>query len=79
MDAQKIQALIEARIPDAQVAVSGGEGKFEATVVSPSFAGMAPVKRHQMVYGAVRDRIADGSLHALSIRPVTPDEQTEAS
>ncbi len=79
MDAQQIQTLIETCIPDAQVAVSGNEGKFEATVVSPSFAGVAPVKRHQMVYGAVRAHIADGSLHALSIRPVTPDEHAAAS
>lgn len=79
MDAQQIQALIEACIPDARVAVSGGDGKFEATVVSPAFAGVPPVKRHQMVYGAVRAQIADGSLHALTIRPVTPDEHAAAS
>ena len=78
MDAQQIENLIRAGIPDAEVAVSGGEGKFEATVVSPAFEGLAAVKRHQLVYATVREQIADGSLHALTIRPFTPEEAGQA-
>lgn len=74
MDAQQIEKLIQAGIPDSEVAVSGGEGKFEATVVSPAFEGLIPVKRHRLVYATVREQLADGSLHALSIRAFTPDE-----
>lgn len=74
MDVQQIENLIRAGIPDAEVAVSGGEGKFEATVVSNAFEGLMPVKRHQLVYATVREQIADGSLHALTIRPLTPEE-----
>ena len=74
MDAQQIENLIQAGIPDAEVTVSGGEGKFEATVVSNAFEGLMPVKRHQLVYATVREQIADGSLHALTIRPLTPKE-----
>ena len=74
MDTQQIENLIQAGIPDAKVTVSGGEGKFEATVVSNVFEGLMPVKRHQLVYATVREQIADGSLHALTIRPLTPEE-----
>lgn len=74
MDAQQIENLIRAGIPDAEVTVSGGEGKFETTVVSNAFEGLMPVKRHQLVYATVREQIADGSLHALTIRPLTPEE-----
>ena len=74
MDAQQIENLIQAGIPDAEVTVNGGEGKFEATVVSNAFEGLMPVKRHQLVYATVREQIADGSLHALTIRPLTPEE-----
>lgn len=74
MDAQQIENLIQAGIPDAEVTVSGGDGKFEATVVSNAFEGLMPVKRHQLVYATVREQIADGSLHALTIRPLTPEE-----
>ena len=74
MDAQQIENLIQTGIPNAEVTVSGGEGKFEATVVSNAFEGLMPVKRHQLVYATVREQIADGSLHALTIRPLTPEE-----
>lgn len=78
MDAQQIENLIQAGMPDAEVNVSGGEGKFEATVVSDAFEGLMPVKRHQLVYATVREQIADGSLHALTIRPLTPEESEKA-
>ena len=79
MDTQQIENLIQAGIPDAEVTVSGGEGKFEATVISNAFEGLIPVKRHQLVYATVREQIADGSLHALTIRPFTPDEHEKPS
>lgn len=78
MDAQRVENLIKASMPDAEVTVSGGEGKFEATVVSDAFEGLMPVKRHQLVYATVREQIADGSLHALSIRPLTSDEHEKS-
>ncbi len=79
MDVQQIENLIQAGIPDADVTVSGGEGKFEATVVSNAFEGLMPVKRHQLVYATVREQIADGSLHALTIRPLTPEESEKTA
>ena len=79
MDAQQIENLIQTGIPDAEVTVSGGEGKFEATVVSNAFEGLMPVKRHQLVYATVREQIADGSLHALTIRPLTPEESEKTA
>ena len=78
MDAQQIENLIQAGMPDAKVTVSGDEGKFEATVISNAFEGLMPVKRHRLVYATVREQIADGSLHALSIRPLTPDEHEKS-
>ena len=79
MDTQQIQAQIEAGIPDAQVRVTGGEGKYEATVISEAFAELSAVQRHQLVYRTVQAHIESGSLHALSIRPLTPDEQAQSN
>lgn len=78
MNAQQVKNLIQTGISDAEVTVSGGDGKFEATVVSNAFEGLMPVKRHQLVYATVREQIADGSLHALTIRPLTPEENEKA-
>ena len=70
----EIKSLIENSVPDAEVTVTGGEGKFEATVVSQCFDGMSMVKGHQLVYSAVKHQIASGALHALSIKTFTPSE-----
>ncbi|MBS3800313.1 MAG: BolA/IbaG family iron-sulfur metabolism protein [Thioalkalivibrio sp.] len=79
MDANQVAELIRAGLPDADtVEVTGGEGKFEALVVSPQFAGMNTVKKHQAVYATVRDQIDSGEVHALSIRAYTPEEAANA-
>lgn len=53
MDALTIKTLIEAGLPDAQVEVLGDDGQhFQATVVSPSFAGQSVVACHRQVYVA---------------------------
>lgn len=74
MTTDEIQKLIEAGVPDSQAMVTGGEGKYEAVVISESFADMSMVKEHQMVYATVKPQIASGELHALSIKAFTPEE-----
>ena len=67
MTPEHIQHLIASQMPDAAVEVSGGEGKFVANVISDAFAGLTPLKRHQLVYACVNDEIVSGELHALTI------------
>jgi len=74
MTPQHIQQLIATKMPEAEVEVSGGEGKFVANVTSEAFAGLTPIKRHKLVYACVNDEIASGELHALTIVARTPAE-----
>ena len=74
MNPEKIEQLIAAQMPDASVEVTGGEGKYTATVTSDVFEGLTPIKRHKLVYACVNDQIASGELHALSIVAKTPAE-----
>lgn len=53
-------------------AMAGG-GHFYATIVSNSFEGMTPVRRHQLVYQALGDMMK-AEIHALSIQAFTPVE-----
>ena len=46
---------------------------FEALIVSPAFAGLARVRRHQMVYAALGDRMRE-EIHALSMQTLSPEE-----
>ena len=74
MTTDEIEKLIEAGLPNSKAMVSGGEGKYEAIVISDSFANLSMVKEHQMVYATLKTQIASGELHALSIKAFTPEE-----
>ncbi len=74
MTPEQIQQLIAAHMPDATVAVSGGDGNFVVNVTSDAFDGLTPIKRHKLVYACVNDEIVSGELHALTIVAKTPVE-----
>ena len=76
MTPTEIEQLIAAALPGAEVAVQSDDNThFDATVISAAFAGKRPLQRHQMVYKALGELVG-GEIHALSIRALTPDEQT---
>ncbi|MDJ0880200.1 MAG: BolA/IbaG family iron-sulfur metabolism protein [Gammaproteobacteria bacterium] len=74
MTPEHIQQLIEQGMPEAQVSVTGAEGKFTAEVISPQFEGLMTIKRHKLVYACVNEEITSGALHALTIIAKTPAE-----
>ena len=74
MNADVVRQLIEAGLPGARVHVEGADGvHFEATVVSPDFAGKLPLARHRMVYATLGD-LMGGAIHAPALKTVTPAE-----
>ena len=56
------------------VQVSGDGSHFEAIVISQDFAGKSLIQKQRLVMAAVREQIASGELHALSIKTYTPEE-----
>ena len=69
MDANEIERLIRAALPDAKIEIKdlAGDGDhFAAHVVSPSFKGKTRVQQHKMVYDALQGRMG-GVLHALAL------------
>jgi acid stress-induced BolA-like protein IbaG/YrbA len=68
--AQAIQSGIEGARVD--VVVEGNRALI--TVVSPAFEGLSRVQKQQKVYACIDALISDGSLHAVTIRALTPDE-----
>lgn len=69
-----VKNKIEAGLDCVSVEVAGDGYHFEATVVSELFEGKRPVARQQMVFATVKDDIASGDLHALSLKTLTPAE-----
>lgn len=51
----------------------GSETHFKVVIVSTRFEGVAAVKRHQLVYGALAEEMRSG-VHALAITSRSPAE-----
>ena len=73
-DLDRYAQLIQEHIADARATVTGGGGKFEATVISDAFDGRGMLARHRLVYAALDDQIKSGEIHAVTIRAFTPAE-----
>ena len=70
---ESIQQGIAAGLACEHVEVVGDGQHFQALVVSASFEGKSRVQRHQLVYGALGERMRE-EIHALSMRTLTPAE-----
>jgi acid stress-induced BolA-like protein IbaG/YrbA len=70
---EQIKAYIAAGLQCTHLTVDGDGQHFQATIVSPSFAGKRLIQRHQMVYAVLGDRMRE-EIHALSMKTFTPEE-----
>jgi acid stress-induced BolA-like protein IbaG/YrbA len=70
---ESVKSGIESGLACDHVEVIGDGQHFQAVVVSSQFAGKSRVQRHQLVYGALGDRMRE-EIHALSMQTLTPDE-----
>lgn len=68
MHAAEVKALIEARLAGTQVEVEGEGCNFQLLVISDSLAALSPVKRQQQIYALLNEQIADGSIHAVTMK-----------
>lgn len=74
METEAVAQLIRAGLPGAEVEVRGDGSHFDAVVISEAFAGLSPIKKQRLVMDTVKDQIASGELHALSIKTLTPNQ-----
>jgi acid stress-induced BolA-like protein IbaG/YrbA len=73
---QQVQEYIANGIECERLQVTGDGTHFEAIIVSAAFRGMSRVRRHQLVYAALGERMRE-EVHALSMQTLTPEEWTE--
>jgi acid stress-induced BolA-like protein IbaG/YrbA len=74
MQPEDIKNLIENGLQDATATVTGDGRHFDAIVISPEFSGKSRIQKQQLVYATLGETIANGTLHAISIKTFTPDE-----
>jgi acid stress-induced BolA-like protein IbaG/YrbA len=71
---QWIEQMLTEALSAEQVLVGGDGRHFDITVVSAQFEGQRPVKKQQMVYASLNEKIADGTIHAVMMKTLTPSE-----
>jgi acid stress-induced BolA-like protein IbaG/YrbA len=69
-----IQQVLGEALSAEHVQVGGDGRHFEITVVSSHFEGLRPVKKQQLVYAALNEKIIDGTIHAVMMQTLTPAE-----
>ena len=74
MQTEDIIGLIQKAIPDAAVELSVEGNHLNVKVVSDAFEGLRAVKRQQLVYAALNELIADGTVHAVNMQTFTAAE-----
>jgi stress-induced morphogen len=68
---ERLEDLLRRAFPDArELAVAdrtGGGDHFHVTVVDRRFSGLPLLDQHKLVYAALAEPLADGTIHELRI------------
>ena len=70
----EVEQLVQIGIPGAKVLVDGEGCDLLITVVSEQFTDLALVKKQQLVMATLKEPLASGKLHAVSVKAYTPEE-----
>lgn len=70
-DPELVEVIDQGHLHVGHAGAQGGLGHFRIRLISQSFTGVLPLKRHQMVYTALGDMMQT-DIHALSIDAEPP-------
>lgn len=74
MDPKEIEVRLKDAIDLTEVYVTGENSNYQVIAVGEVFADLSRVKQQQLIYAPLQDKIADGSIHALTIKAYTPEK-----
>lgn len=69
-----IKSRLVEQFPDCEIEASAEGNHCHVRIVGDVFSGLRPVKRQQLVYAALNEWIADGSVHAVHMALQTTAE-----
>lgn len=80
MNPEMIKQYIEAGMAGSIALIEGDDGQhFTATVISEQFSNKTRIEKQQLVYATLKNHIKDGTIHAISIKTLTPEEWRKQS
>lgn len=68
-----VEVIDDSHLHAGHAGARDGRGHFRVRVVSPEFAGLRALQRHQLVYRILQEMMQT-DIHALNIVALTPDE-----
>jgi len=68
MQALEVKSFLEKKLPGSLVEVEGEGCNFQLNVISDELAGLSSVKRQQAIYAHLNPWIANGSIHAVTMK-----------
>lgn len=74
MQCNEIELLLTEQLKLAEVYVKAEGNHYAVTAIGDCFDGVSRVKQQQMIYAPLMVAIADGSIHAVSIKTFTPTQ-----
>ena len=77
VDLEDIRHILETIFGGDQIEIQAEGNKLTLLLVSDKFEGLSRVKRQQLVYSLLNDRISSGEIHAVTMITLTLQEQAE--
>ncbi len=74
MTNEEIASLLKSELSLTDVKVKSEGSHFQIIAVDDRFSEMTRVKKQQLIYGPLSKQIADGSMHAITIKTFTADQ-----
>jgi acid stress-induced BolA-like protein IbaG/YrbA len=74
MSPEDVKILLEKALPDCECQVATDGGHFNIVAIGEIFSNKRPVQRQQVIYGALKEQISSGEIHAVNMKTFTPDE-----
>lgn len=74
MGTNEIKQLLLTALPNCEISVEGGEGKYLVSATGDVFEGLSAVQRQQTIYKILNEQISSGVIHAVSMKLQTPAE-----
>ena len=76
---QQVHEILSNNIENAEIHIEGDGYKYQAIIISDIFNGKNTLQRHKIIYALLKEPIAAGQLHALTLKTHTVEEWKQQS
>jgi acid stress-induced BolA-like protein IbaG/YrbA len=72
MEPEQVAELVKQQLPDCEIEVRNEGNHYLVIAIGDRFEGLTPVKKQQLIYSTLNEQLAEGTIHALTIKAFTP-------